>query len=347
VADSSTAELGAPLVARWVEDRAVDILAANLTLMRNDVHDDVLEARYLTDPEYELTVRHILFFSERWRTRAERDEARAKAERALALLREGAHFAETASRLSEEPGAEGRQGLLTPGRRGAWVDEFWAAASALDVGDISDVTETQYGFHILRLEGREVVPFEEARPRVAREVARRVGDPEAVLAARVDEKANKLVYDEDALARAPDVEPDAVLAHWPEWQLTFGDYVGWETTQPASWNRGGMGVDPARFDASVMALARRQIALVDVEAMRVEVPPEERAALARQWDDTTNRWATDLGFRYGTSPEAVGEAALAALADPAQSAAIARDEIDARAPLIEARYEITVGSPAS
>jgi parvulin-like peptidyl-prolyl isomerase len=160
VADSTTGDLGAPLVRRWEGDRLLDILAAELTLEKNGVADAVLEARYLTDPEYELTVRHVLFFSERWRTPVERAAARQKAERALQLLQGGADFAATAARMSEEPGAEGRQGLLTPGREGAWVDEFWAAASALEVGQMSGVTETQYGFHILLLEGRKIVPFE-------------------------------------------------------------------------------------------------------------------------------------------------------------------------------------------
>lgn len=188
VADSSFAEVGAPLVAEWEEDRLLEILAAELTLEKNGVGDAVLEARYLTDPAYELTVRHILFFSERWRTAAEREAAQAKAERALTQLREGADFAETAAALSEEPGAEGRQGLLTPGREGAWVDEFWAAASALEPGEISPVTETQYGFHILRLEDRQVVPFAEARSTLAREVADRIEDPRAVLEAWLDQQ---------------------------------------------------------------------------------------------------------------------------------------------------------------
>ena len=89
VADSTTRELGAPLVHRWEGDRLLDILAAELTLEKNSVADAVLEARYLTDPEYELTVRHVLFLSERWRTSAEREAARGKAERALQLLHEG------------------------------------------------------------------------------------------------------------------------------------------------------------------------------------------------------------------------------------------------------------------
>lgn len=52
VADSSTAALGAPLVGEWVDDRRIEILAAELTREANDVGDDVLEARYLTDPHW-------------------------------------------------------------------------------------------------------------------------------------------------------------------------------------------------------------------------------------------------------------------------------------------------------
>ena len=121
VADSTTDELGAPLVSEWVDDRLLEILAAELTLEKNRIDDDVLEARYLMSPAWELTVRHVLFFSERWRDAEHRAEAAAKAARARELLRGGADFAETAARLSEEPGAEGRQGLLPPGREGAWV----------------------------------------------------------------------------------------------------------------------------------------------------------------------------------------------------------------------------------
>ena len=342
VSDSSTAELGAPLVSRWEDDRALEIFAADLTLQKNGITDDVLEARYLTDPDYELTVRHILFFSERWRTATERAEARAKAEKALALLRDGADFAQTAAQLSEEPGAEGRQGLLTPGRKGAWVDEFWAAASGLAVGEMSAVTETQYGFHILRLEGREVVPFGEARSRIARDIAHRIEDPVAVLTEWQDGRARDLVVDEESLARAPALEPGDTLARWPDGALTFGDYLTWEASEPAAWNRGGMGSDPVRFRASVTALARRQMGLDEAGVRDIVVPLQERAELARNWEDLSYRWTTALGFRFGSSPDAVAEAALKALANPAQSASIARDELDQRAPLLAARYEMAL-----
>ncbi len=104
-------------------------------------------------------------------------------------MENGADFAETAARLSEEPGAKGRQGLLPPGREGSWVDEFWNAASALQVGQISPVVETMYGYHVIKLVDRKMVPFSEARSRVARDVADQIGHPRDALAAWVSEHA--------------------------------------------------------------------------------------------------------------------------------------------------------------
>ncbi|MDE3013585.1 MAG: hypothetical protein OXU33_05890, partial [Gemmatimonadota bacterium] len=87
VADSSTDTLGAPLVAEWGEDRLLEILAAELTLEKHGVEDDMLEAQYLTNPEWELVVRHILFFSERWRSTEHRADAEAKAGRAMESMK--------------------------------------------------------------------------------------------------------------------------------------------------------------------------------------------------------------------------------------------------------------------
>ena len=247
VADSSTGTLGAPLVEQWTEDLLLDILAADVTLEKNQVGDDVLEARYLTDPEWELTVRHILFFSERWRSTEHRAEAQTKAGQAMALLLDGADFAETAARLSEEPGAEGRQGLLAPGREGSWVPEFWAAALALRPGEISPATETQYGYHILRLDDRQVVPFEEARNVIARQVADRIEDPGAVLeewldnmvgADSPDRRAEALAEVERRGLHVPEGEQAELTRAWEgityRWASTLGFTYGLTATEVAA-----------------------------------------------------------------------------------------------------------------
>ena len=256
VADSTTAELGAPLVEEWTKDRLLEILAAELTLEKHDVGDDVLEARYLMDPEWELVVRHILFFSERWRSEEHRAAAREKAERALEALRGGADFAETAAELSEEPGAEGREGLLTPGREGSWVPEFWAAALALQPGEISPVTETQYGYHILRLEDRTVVPLEDARSVIAREVAGQIEDPRSVLETWMDElMTDDTAAREAALAEArgrglevPPGEVAALARAWDDQVYQWSAALGF-----------AYGLGPGQVaEAALQALARPQ-----------------------------------------------------------------------------------------
>ena len=175
IADSSVEELGAPLVDRRADERLLDLLRADLTVESAGIDGAELERRYGADPDWELTVRHILFFSERFRSPERRRAAEEKAGRALRLLRDGADFAETAAMLSEEPGAEGSQGLLEPGRRGSWVDEFWSAALELEPGEISEVTETRYGYHILRLEAREPLPFADGRSELVESIAAGLG----------------------------------------------------------------------------------------------------------------------------------------------------------------------------
>ena len=175
IADSSVEELGAPLVDRRADERLLDLLRADLTVESAGIDGAELERRYGADPDWELTVRHILFFSERFRSPERRRAAEEKAGRALRLLRDGADFAETAAMLSEEPGAEGSQGLLEPGRRGSWVEEFWSAALELEPGEISEVTETRYGYHILRLEAREPLPFADGRSELVESIAAGLG----------------------------------------------------------------------------------------------------------------------------------------------------------------------------
>jgi hypothetical protein len=182
VARGHTAAAGEPFVegGRARAMRALLDAARALDSMR--VSDGMLATHYRSNPEYELTVRHLIVLSDRYETDRTRAAARAKAEAALERIRAGEDFAEVAAQVSEEPGAEGRQGLLEPGREGAWVDEFWRAAMGLDPSDISDVVETRYGFHVLRLEGRDTVPFEEARPRVVLEAAAGMGLPASAAA---------------------------------------------------------------------------------------------------------------------------------------------------------------------
>jgi peptidyl-prolyl cis-trans isomerase D len=89
------------------------------------------------------------------------DEAKAKAQDIMKQAKApGANFAELANKYSQDPGnkdakGEGRGGELGWFGHGAMVAEFDKAAFALSPGQVSDVVQTPFGFHVIQLEEKE------------------------------------------------------------------------------------------------------------------------------------------------------------------------------------------------
>jgi peptidyl-prolyl cis-trans isomerase C len=95
-------------------------------------------------------------------------KAKAKAENLLKQLKNGADFAALAKAYSSCPSAP-RGGDLGFFPRGKTTPAFEKAAFALKVGQISDVVETEYGFHIIKVTDHKdasVIPFEQAKANI-------------------------------------------------------------------------------------------------------------------------------------------------------------------------------------
>jgi peptidyl-prolyl cis-trans isomerase C len=96
-------------------------------------------------PEEEIHALHILVATE--------DEAKEVAER----LKKGEDFATVAKEKSKDTGAEGGDlGFFT---REQMLKPFADAAFALDVGAISEPVQTQFGWHIIRVEEKRNRPL--------------------------------------------------------------------------------------------------------------------------------------------------------------------------------------------
>ncbi len=82
------------------------------------------------------------------------DSAYERAQMVKGMLDEGYSFEELAYEYSEDPSAE-TGGDLGYFGRGDLVEEFEKAAFALDIGEVSDIVKTQFGYHIIKVEDKQ------------------------------------------------------------------------------------------------------------------------------------------------------------------------------------------------
>jgi peptidyl-prolyl cis-trans isomerase SurA len=83
------------------------------------------------------------------------EEAFLKISQLKERLDNGENFADLASQFSEDPGSAKSGGELGFVSRGTLVKEFEETAFSLEEGEISEIVQTQFGFHIIQLLERQ------------------------------------------------------------------------------------------------------------------------------------------------------------------------------------------------
>jgi parvulin-like peptidyl-prolyl isomerase len=116
-----------------------------------------------------IRVRHILIKTEPGTSDEEKKKSKAKAEEVLEKLKKGEDFAKLAAEVSDDPGTKAKGGDLDFFPKGTMIPAFEEIAFSLKPGELSNVVETEYGFHILKMEEKKealLEPYESIKEKV-------------------------------------------------------------------------------------------------------------------------------------------------------------------------------------
>ncbi len=163
-----------------------------------DISEDLLQRRYeqqksqyTRDAEWRAS--HILMSNAS-------DDARQQAEEVLKRAKAGEDFAALAEEFSEDKGSAARGGDLDFFSSGRMVAPFEEAVKTMQVGEISELVESRFGFHIIKLtdiKPEQVKPFEEVREILLQQVQQE--EAQMQFEALVDEFANLAFEQPDTL----------------------------------------------------------------------------------------------------------------------------------------------------
>ncbi len=185
---------------------------------------------------------HILIAAAKDAPAAEREKAKARAQELLAEIRKNpAQFADFAKKHSQDPGSAESGGDLDFFARGAMVKPFEDAAFAMNKGEISDLVESDFGYHIIQLtdvKSPKQRSFEDLRAEIeadlkAQQAQRRFSEAAESFTNTVYEQSDSLkpvadklkleIRTADQVQRQPADGVQGPLAHAKFIEALFGD----------------------------------------------------------------------------------------------------------------------------
>jgi peptidyl-prolyl cis-trans isomerase D len=167
-------------------------VAAGIQLTDADLREyyDKHKDRYV-EPERR-QARHILIAVNSGRNDA---AALKRAQEVLAKAKAGADFASLAKQYSDDPGSASQGGDLGWSDRSSFVGPFADAVFATKPNDIAGPVKTQFGYHVIQLEGirpGKTKTFDQARPEIEAQLRRdraadRFGDIQEQIQQQLDQ----------------------------------------------------------------------------------------------------------------------------------------------------------------
>lgn len=195
------------------EQAEIEYLVLDAAALQNSVTFNETDVRTYYDQNAsrlsgteERRARHILLTVPAGAPAADKDAVRKRAEELLAQVRaKPASFADVAKAQSQDTGSAVNGGDLDFFGRGAMVKPFEDVVFSLAKGAISDLVETEFGFHIIQLTDIKAPPvrsFESMRPEIETELKKQQAQKQYAEAA---DTFSNLVYEQaDSLQPAAD-----------------------------------------------------------------------------------------------------------------------------------------------
>lgn len=139
------------LIMKYIDE--VALLSADFSVTDDEVVDYYNNNKEQYSQET-ATVRHILFLTQ-GKAAEEVDSIKTLAAEVVKKAQAGEDFVSLVAAYSEDPGSNTNGGLYTDFPRGRMVQSFEDASFTLPIGTITDLVETPYGYHIIKIEDRK------------------------------------------------------------------------------------------------------------------------------------------------------------------------------------------------
>ena len=302
-----------PLLKPYVEQEIYAQLRDQVMTTDTVISDEELAELYATEaPGVRLRARHILLRIPDGATEAERDSVMELAREIRRQAVEGADFSELARQYSADQGSAQQGGDLGWFERGRMVQPFEEAAFALDVGEVSEVVETPFGLHIIKLDDREVPALDEVgedfRTRIKDErrqasLDEYVASLEADLEFEVSDGAGETVK---ALAADPSEaegrRASRELITWEGGAVTAGELAELFQSMPAPQRAQFANMRDEQLTEMLQEVATNELVLADARERGITVPQAKQDSVAALMRDRILQMAQNTGLTGAPQP---------------------------------------------